>query len=219
LSNAIPLYVPHTRMSEATEVFLRTALAVPEGMEVHKVDVTDNPWGYPDHLRERWAQGESFINMEHDIVPWPGALHRLIECPEPWCFYGYQTDIDFAANGAAPFGLVKFGSDLIATIPDVWTDHRAWWQSNFEKFGDRTSEPWVHCDNYFVAYVKERGLFTPHQHYPAVLNANPLTLEVDGTTNDGHKHLYEPYPNPSPGVPPVLVCVHPGCQSFLDVVT
>lgn len=46
---------------------------------------------YGDTLQRAWDAGEPFINVEHDIVPWPGALEALWRCPDqpPWCGYRY----------------------------------------------------------------------------------------------------------------------------------
>lgn len=159
------LYVPFTRLSEATEVFLATYGCIPPEVEVVPVEVTGNPWGYLEHLQSRWDEGLGFINLEHDVVPWPGAVQSLMACPRPWCFFGYLADIDFAANCAAPFGLVKFSSSFIASIPLVW-------ERMLEQYQDCGS-PWRMCDIHLGDYTRERGIFTPHQHVPAVLNANP----------------------------------------------
>lgn len=160
------LYVPHTGIAEATECFLATYGCVP--LEIVRVDLTGQPWGYQEHLKECWERGEGFVMLEHDVVPWPGAVQDLLECPWPWCFFGYLAGIDFVENGAAPFGLVRFTAEFIAATPDVWTQMR----SRYEGCPD----PWRMCDIHLGDYMRGRGLFRPHQHTPAVLNANPRVL-------------------------------------------
>lgn len=201
------LYIPYTRIAEATEVFLHTYGCVPDDLAVERVDVSGNPFGYLEHFQARWAQGRTFINMEHDTVPWPGALQDLLACERNWCFFGYLPGIDFVATNAAPFGLVKFGASLIAAMPDVW--------ELMERRFVNDPCAWSMCDIHFAEYARERGLFTPHQHSPSVLNANPKFIPV---TVDDHEHVYEPSPYASPGVAPVLVCTHPGCESFKESV-
>jgi hypothetical protein len=40
-------------------------------------------------FRKLWEEGEPFIIVEHDIVPYPGALERMWESSAPWCGFGY----------------------------------------------------------------------------------------------------------------------------------
>lgn len=155
------IYVPYTEVREGTYLYL---LQQSEKDQVHWVDVSPTVWSYTDHLQVRWDEGEKFINMEHDIVPWPGALEDLWECNNPWCFFGYRQGIDMVANGAAPFGLVKFDQAIIESTPVVWEEMR--------KKYDRTLKPWMSHDLHFYEYATTRG-YTPHQHYPAVFNGQP----------------------------------------------
>ncbi len=199
------LYIPFTRVAEATEVFLNTYGCVPDDLAVERIDVSGNPFGYQEHLQARWDEGATFVNMEHDIVPWPGALQELVACPRNWCFFGYLADIDFVATNAAPFGLVKFGASLIAAMPDVW-------ELMSRRFANDPTA-WAMCDIHLAEYARERGLFTPHQHSPSVLNANPKFIPVPVIEHD---HTYEPSPYASPGIQPVLVCTFPGCDAFKE---
>lgn len=69
-----------------------------------------------------WEDGDGFINVEHDVVPWPGALYKMMECPHHWCSYMYP---------AAPHGLIdalgciKVGKTIIDNYPELperWKD-------------------------------------------------------------------------------------------------
>jgi hypothetical protein len=197
------LYIPYTRISEATEVFLHTYGCVPG--DVRRIDVTDNPWGYTEHLAARWVEGNTFLNLEHDVVPWPGALQDLLACERPWCFFGYLPNMDWGDCHAAPFGCVKFDASLIARTQDVWHLYR-------EKYLT-SDKPWQCCDIHFGEYMEQNFGWEPHQHTPAVLNANPALIDTS-TTNDGHQHIYVPSPYADPGITPVLVCAWPGCRAF-----
>lgn len=162
------IHVPYTHVQEGTYLYL-TQQVEPERVHFHHVVGDD--WAYTDYLQAQWDKRDAFINMEHDIVPWPGAFDALQVCPEFWCFFGYQAGVDVASCGAAQFGLVRFSHFLIKALPHVWTqmrtDHGA------------TTRPWAYNDIHFFDYATRRG-FRPHQHFPAVLNAQmPTPNEVD----------------------------------------
>lgn len=200
------LYIPYSRLAEATEVFLHTYRCVPDGMNVVRINVAGNVWGYVDYLDKAWALGDSFINMEHDIVPWPGAIQSLLHCRNEWCFFGYLPDLDFISSGASVFGLTKFESSFIARCPDVWQCWRD------ECIQTKREKPWLGVDVHMGRYAREHGLWPPHQHFPSVLNANPLGIP---SQVEDHDHLYAPAPS-EPGVTAVLVCTFPGCTHFKD---
>ncbi len=46
-------------------------------------------YGYAKFFRERWAQKESFINVEQDIVTTPEFLKSMEECSSDICFAGH----------------------------------------------------------------------------------------------------------------------------------
>lgn len=210
MSEITKVYIPNIRIVEALEVFLLTEDCVPKGMEVIKVDVNDNPFAYLEHLQNCWDKGEPFINIEHDIIPWPGALQHIAQCSQPWCFYGYLPDIDFVASNAAPFGLVKFEAEFIAQWPNVWKDMiRTYRQHGW-------TNPWRCCDTWLRDQAMGAETFTPHQHFPAVLNANPSVLEFQDTSHDGHEHTYIPSPWATT-LPPALICTYPGCLEFQTI--
>jgi hypothetical protein len=159
------LYVPYTRLEQATEVFLASPIYTP--LPVIMVDCSSDDWAYNNYLEKVWDKGGAFINMEHDIVPWPGAIQVLMQCPYPWCTFGYNpgSEID-ARSHASMFGLVRFLPHMMHYLPEVWRDRkRKVWPV-----------PWRGMDTHFFDYATERN-FYPHQHFPSVLNANPGILE------------------------------------------
>lgn len=159
--------VPQTALQPATALYLDELTALyPDRFTVEHVRVR-NRWGYIEHFEHRWALGEDFINLEHDVVPWPGAMHGLDDCEQPWCFHTYVHGIDSVANGGAVFGLVRFRAEIIAALPRVWHGLRS-------RYGVHP-QPWRYCDVYFFNYAREHG-FTPHQHHPAVFHAHPAAV-------------------------------------------
>jgi hypothetical protein len=139
------LFVPHTAVQPATRIALARYPAT--YVELPKSD-------YAGYWRERWTEGQTFINVEHDVVPWPGALDALWRCESDWCAYGYQTD---EQESAFPYlGCVKFSAAFIALFPDVWNG----------------AQGWTDLD----AWLALRADFPVCRHKPGVTNANPLLL-------------------------------------------
>lgn len=60
-----------------------------QGLTYDAVDCSASPEDYPNAVRERWATGEDLIIVEHDILPWPGAIDEMIACPFRLCGFGY----------------------------------------------------------------------------------------------------------------------------------
>lgn len=164
------VFIPMTQLQPATEIYTLDKTVDP-GADYTQVDVSSDSLAYTRYLEGRWQQRDSFVNMEHDVVPWPGAINQIWYCPYPWCFYGYVPDVDCVENNCAPFGLVKFSSELIKTFPEVWSKMREYYAEDFEYV-------WQYHDVWMFEYVvnKLEGP-RPHQHYPAVFNANPKILE------------------------------------------
>lgn len=72
-----------------------------------------------------WERGEGFINIEHDVVPWPGALYLMMECPMHWCSYMYPAA---PHNLTDALGCIKIGETIIDNYPNLsegWKD-TAW---------------------------------------------------------------------------------------------
>ncbi len=118
---------------------------------------------YSDFLKERWDDRESFINVEHDVVPWSGAIESLIDCPEPWCGYAYHVG---ASRDPHPYwhpmlGCTKIGLELIERIPDCWDSPVAWYD----------------CDVQLATRGYAAGM-SPHHHHPDVIHINPLVLSA-----------------------------------------
>src|SRR5215831_17320456 len=93
-----------------TEGWLPTDLT-PHG-HVNVVTV-ENDYTDGQTLHEYWAKGDSFINVEHDMCPWPGAMKEIWECDADWCVFGYPA-IDRGA-----LGVVRFSKKLIERFPNA----------------------------------------------------------------------------------------------------
>ena len=139
------LFVPHTKIQPATRIALRSLSYV-------AYPVTD----YVAYWRERWVEGQTFISVEPDVVPWPGALEALDACPEPWCAYAYAPNEVWSEGGFPYLGCVKFSAAFIAATPHIWDGASDW----------RTLD----------LHLADRAPLPVHQHFPPVVNANPILL-------------------------------------------
>lgn len=79
-----------------------------------KEHILDSAFGYGQLLDELWAGRQRFVLLEHDVVPWPGAVDRLMRCPRLWCVHEYP----FAANKQRwALGAVKVSGVLLEGSP------------------------------------------------------------------------------------------------------
>lgn len=92
----------------------------------HQMWQIDHEYSYSEMFIELWKEGEDFISLEHDVVPWPGALQELWNCGNPrWCSYKYPL----APNVLQPaLGCIKVSSLVIEAYPLLWKlwDNRKW---------------------------------------------------------------------------------------------
>jgi hypothetical protein len=101
---------------------------------------------YSRLLTDLWREGEGFTIVEHDVVPFPGAISALEACEEPWCVHWFP----FAPNAIRPaLGLVHFSTGLINSIRLGWDCD--WWHLDGQVY------PMLHlCAG------------DPHRHHPDV---------------------------------------------------
>src|SRR5262245_25598563 len=82
-------------ISEATKMALASeSLHLRTNMPHHRppplmLDIihcpVNGPHDYGDSLMKAWELGETFINLEQDVAPWPGALSQMWSCASWWC--------------------------------------------------------------------------------------------------------------------------------------
>ncbi len=104
-----------------------------------------------------WRNG-GFINVEHDVVPWPGAIRSLETCPHDFCGFGYP--MRNRGNLTYSLGCTKFSERMTVAhpgLPDRW-DGASWWELDAHVFAAITdvygSEDF-HVPEPPVAHVKE----------------------------------------------------------------
>lgn len=121
--------------------------------------VGDNDFSYWKLMRQLWSEHEDFVIVEHDVLPWPGAVEELLGCPYNWCSLGYKINVTStgrAGYGAYhTFGCTKFSTGLMDAMPKVW--------DSFE------SHHWKHLDAQFYTHATAICQ-SPHPHRPPAIH-------------------------------------------------
>jgi len=118
--------------------------------------IPQDDYHYGDKLAQYWHRGEDFINIEHDIAPWPGAVEELWDCTSLWCTHQYP--IGHSGKFQKGLGLIKFSSSLIERYPDAclgW-DETPWNQLDAQVYGALEIDRRIHAHMHFppVAHIK-----------------------------------------------------------------
>lgn len=104
-----------------------------------------------------WQAGEPFVLIEWDVVPWPGAVEKLLACPKPWCVHEYHLQPYHLAHS---FGAAKYAP--VGPPDEVWNEV-VWWQ----------------LDGYAIPTVIERLGKPPCMHRPAFPHCRRLDRDPD----------------------------------------
>jgi hypothetical protein len=137
--------VPYTNLHPTTEFVLRQ-------YPVEYVDVSE-PDAYLGLLRRLWVEGATVIVVEHDVVPWPGALEEVWNCPCAWGSYSYHMHGGIGIYHG--FGCTKLTAELMKQTPRVWEP----WAS------------WNMLDQKLFFAARAQGI-EPHHHRPPVTHLN-----------------------------------------------
>lgn len=92
-----------------------------EGVMAHYV-ATHEPDGYWRCLHDAWSDGGSFIVLEGDKFPAPGALHELWDCPHLWCVFPVAMRDTDAVSPYPSLACAKFDATLMALAPTLMDD-------------------------------------------------------------------------------------------------
>jgi hypothetical protein len=98
-----------------------------EGLQPEVVLLGDDH-AYARLISELWRGGETFVVVEDDIAPWPGAINALLTCSHHWCghYYCLPGRWDIHAEPDEPgslwgtTGCYKVSGDVLAAAPDLY---------------------------------------------------------------------------------------------------
>jgi hypothetical protein len=105
--------LPYTRIRPG----VREALDA-TGWPYEPVDVSASDESYWELIADVWAEGETFIVVEHDIIVRPDTLRSLLGCVEEWCTFPYAMCTGPELTG---LGCTKFDASIMATVPNLIT--------------------------------------------------------------------------------------------------
>ena len=148
------LVVPYTSLNPLVPKVLRDYGFTPWFVHLPEVD------SYWNLLRNLWEMQEDVVIVEHDVIPWPGALEELVACAKPWCSFSYLRQITpekRAVGDYFGFGCVKFARELMEQLPNA-----------FEQMVDHH---WSKLDTQFEWFTYQNSV-RPHHHRPAVVHAH-----------------------------------------------
>lgn len=151
----IKVFVPYSNLRSQTAISLI-------GYDYHPVETAkDDDFSYSKYFKQRWEAKETFINIEHDVVVWPGAIEAIWNCEREWCVYhghlpNHRTEpnLENAVNGI-PMLCMKIAKELIEKTPGLWDEPIIWYE----------------CEKRMISCGVK-----PHQHFPGVVNTNPALL-------------------------------------------
>lgn len=142
---------PYERACIAEQCLAVEGIAVDVNVVEPSSSYAECPEAYAGILAALWQDGQEFINLEHDVAPWPGALTDLWSCPNPFCYYRYPSWPQ--GRLTVGIGCMKFGQAVLDKIPHSWED----WGNI----------PWWDLDGALVSDILEAG-FERHEHSPPV---------------------------------------------------
>lgn len=157
LGNDWPLHTPHPDfpiiVPEIKGYFPSSEMALrQEGLSPTTRLVDDEGYTYGDMVAEAWNQG-GFVLVEHDIVPWWGAVRELWECEYDWCVFPYPQG---AGMPDPALGCCKFSDDLVNTYPRLQHDMK--------------NVPWHQLQERILPFLWNKG-YQWHVHWPPVAHA------------------------------------------------
>jgi hypothetical protein len=110
---SVNVVVPYVTLHPELPMALRR-----ENIPARYVD-TSAPDGYWSLLASCWTKGETFIVLEADKFPEPGALRELWDCEQPWCTYPVSMRHVAESAPYPSLSCTKFDASLMAADPDL----------------------------------------------------------------------------------------------------
>ena len=93
-----------------------------EGVIARYFDVAGDDEAYWSVLCAMWAETETFIVLQDDKIPMPGAISAIHECSSLWCAYHA-----LASNGEEPsmpsLSCAKFDGALMSQFPRLMVEN------------------------------------------------------------------------------------------------
>jgi hypothetical protein len=162
LRDDLRVVCPFVTIHPATEAAL-----IAHAPQVERISVAHSDLAYCELLTRLWAEGESFLIVEHDIEIHAAVVPDAVACPEPWCVWPFPGPGFWDTAGNDPLlyeslGCTRFSAALMAAEPDALTVAGAM------NAGLRAGD-WRRMDVSILPTLRARG-YEPHTHWPAVVH-------------------------------------------------
>lgn len=128
-----------------------------------------DPYSYARWFAAMWNNGGDLVVIEHDMVPEPIHVRRLIECEAEWCSHYYHVGQSVYTTG---LGFCKFSHNLQCRLPLI---------GQYAMTSPRTRGglvPWQGLNESIDRALVRRGVTQhvhdgniPHLHYPEPADA------------------------------------------------
>ena len=129
------------------------------GREWEEVDVSGSDTAYWELLSDLWAEGESFVVVEHDIIIRHDTLDELEACPEPWCGF----PVAYLGGEYPGMACVKFTDRIISACPGALI------QSGRMSTDQHSPGHWCTTDHFLQMVVLPAAVgHHKHVHSPAL---------------------------------------------------
>lgn len=147
------------------------------------VDVSGDRYAYWRTLCEWWADGESFVVLEHDVICTPQIIEAFERCDHLWCANGYD-DICHPACMEAwrnTLGCTRFDAQLMRAVPDALTsiveDGLLDWHNVCDGLGDNLrAAGYTHHWHFPPVYHHHMGRPTTRAFAPVYVEDRPEVL-------------------------------------------
>lgn len=146
--------VPYTNTEQDRVNSLIAPVIRREGIDCEFIKLpTSDDSAYWKLFCEIWEQRDPVVINEHDVLPWPGAIQALFDCPYHWCSYTYEMKGGYGIHHG--LGCTKFTPEFMDKFPDVWINV------------DTTM--WNTLDAQ-LSQMARAEQFYPHPHNPPVIH-------------------------------------------------
>ena len=124
-----------------------------------RIDPADD-YAYGELVADLWAQASTLVICEQDVVPPPGSIAALIDCPQQWCVH----EMPFEGRRLAPtLCLAKFAGSLMAARPRLAR------QALSKHTGQRCRTHWRAVDITLQNALHHAGVQV-HVHQPPIVH-------------------------------------------------
>lgn len=102
--------------------------------------IDERSFAFAQLLRELWREPGDLVVVEHDYLPSPGAIQRLLDCPHDWCTHPAWIHDRYLL---ASLNLARFSGRLKAAQPhlmDYVAAPNPWWSGARAGVGEASGQ-------------------------------------------------------------------------------